>query len=638
MRQRDGDTPPEGARLRLGTTFFRPGQGSLPPVFSPDGERILVDNSDSPPRLLILDARTGRHVETLRTLSNELGRLLALCWTADGIRVACQLYGGRPAVMEYPRATVRELEATDKAWTDYAAFSANGERVAMVDDQGAVRVWNAATGRMFARARPLTGSVQGPGVRKAVAMSADGRCVAWSVGDTRIHLYDVAARKLRPPLMGHLEPVAELAFSPDGTRLASGAVMDEPVIRVWDVERGEAVLELPALGSPSSPREFGAPCPRFGFIGPGARLAWLDGDALRTRDLATGAATSLPVGEVHPYVPLSASREGTCVVAREGYALRTWNLDTGELDPARASHFQPVRTVAVSPDGALAATSDDLGSVRIWDLAWGQDLGELPLTSAQSCVRFSPNGRWLAVGTAEGQIHLWSRGEGRVLHSFPAHAARLKDLVFSPDGGWLTSCADQGGDIAVWAVPNGKRRRLLESGAEHLTALDCSPDGQWLVAGAMDGTIRFWSAPDGRKAHEVRAPDSSVHHVRFFPDAQRLLSVGLLDSDSHDDGPGQPMLQIWHAETGRLLTSRRARSHLLEVSPDGRQLLYVPWRNPALCAEDAMTGEEPRTLVLVPETESQGFSPDCNVWVTGHRDCTALVWDLARWGFAPRPK
>jgi hypothetical protein len=46
--------------------------------------------------------------------------------------------------------------------------------------------------------------------------------------------------------------------------------------------------------------------------------------------------------------------------------------------------------------------------------------------------------------------------------------------------------------------------------------------------------------------------------------------------------------------------------------------------------EDAMTGESPRTVLLVPELECHGFSPSLGIWVTGHRDCTALVWDLDR--------
>lgn len=638
MRHRDGEALPDGARVRLGTTRFRPGLGALAPVFSPDGERMLVEDSESTPSLHIVEARTGQRLETLRPLTQELGRIIALSWTPGSIRVACQLYGGRPALLEYAHGRVRELESQDAAWADHGAFSADGERVAMVDHQGAIRVWNTNTGRLFARARSLSGTPSQPGVDKAVAMSADGRRVAWSAGDTRIHLYDVASRQLRPALAGHTETVAELAFSPDGTRLASAALSDEPRIRIWDVERGEPVLDLPALGASSEPESHGTPCPSFTFVGSGARLAWLDGDALRTQDLATGASTSLTVGTVRSNASLCASPDGSTVVAREAHALRVWNLETGASDPARDSHSQPVRTVAVSPDGTLAATSDDAGSVRVWDVSQGQSLGQLELSTARGCLRFSPDGHWLAAGTAEGQVHLWSCGEGRVLHSFPAHESRFQALTFSPDNLWLATCSDQGGDVGVWAVPSGKRRRTLTTGSEHLTALDYSPDGQWLAVGGMDGSVLFFRAPEGRLSHKAQAPDSSVHQVRFFPDGRRLLSVGLLRSDYPDDGPGQPMLHIWHVETGRLLASRRARTHQLGLSPDGRLLLYVPWRNPALCVEDAMTGEEPRTLLLVPEVECHDFSPSLDVWVTGHRDCTALVWDLARHSLLSRPE
>jgi WD40 repeat protein len=394
-------------------------------------------------------------------------------------------------------------------------------------------------------------------------------------------------------------------------------------------------MTLPAAATPLASGEPGTPSPSFTFVGAGARLLWLDGDALRSQELSTGAATSLPLEPVWAYGPLSVSPDGTLVVAREGHALSSWSLDTRELEPVSDSHWLPVFSLAVSPEGALVATSDDGGSVRLWELARGQCIGELALKTARDCLRFSPDGQWLAMGTAQGQLHLWSRGAGRVLHSFPAHKAPLQALAFSPDGGWLATCSQQGGEVAVWAVPGGERRRVLDSGSERLTALDCSPDGQWLVAGGMDGTLTFWSMPEGRPIHRVHAPDSSVHQVRFFPDGQRVLSAGLLDTDHPDDGPGQPMLQLWHTETGRLLTSRRAHAFPLAIAPDGRSLFHVPWRNPALCMEDAMTGEAPQTLGAVPEPECHAFSSDFSVWVTGHRDCTALVWDVARWGLTP---
>ncbi|WP_224240686.1 WD40 repeat domain-containing protein [Hyalangium gracile] len=603
---------------------------------------MLVQDGQRLPRLHILEVRTGRHLEALRSLSDEVGRMIALSWTPEGIRVACQLHGGRAAVLEYARGRVLQLEAQDAPWADEGAFSADGQHVAMVDQQGAIRVWNTTHGRVLGRARPLSGTFGGPGAHKAVAMSADGRRVAWSVGDMRIHICDVVARQLRPPLMGHTGTVGHLAFSSDGTLLASAALHHEPRIRIWDVERGVQLQDLPALGASSEPGYLGTPC--FGFVGPGARLAWLDGSALRTQDLATGASTSMPVGVVHSLTALSGSPDGAHVVVREGHALRTWNLATGEVDPVRDSHSMPVLSVAVSPDGKLAATSDDSGAVGIWDLSWGQSLGVLELAAAKDCVRFSPDGRWLAVGTVKSHVHLWSCGEGRVVHSFPAHDGRLKAvdrlqaLVFSPDGQSVATCLLEGGNVSVWAVPSGRRLLSIETGAaSYLSALAFSPDGQLLTVAAMDGTVLFFNTSDGRLIRKVQPADSSVHRLRFFPDGRRLLSVGLLDTDYPDDGPGQPMLQIWDVATGQLLASRRARTLELTLSQDGSQLLYVPWRNPALCVEDTMTGEQPRTLLLVPEIECQDFSSKLDVWVTGHRDCTALVWELSRHGLGRGP-
>ncbi|WP_224372512.1 hypothetical protein [Hyalangium versicolor] len=637
MQLKDGEALPEGARVRLGTTRFRPGLGTLAPVFSPDGERILIEDRESTSKLHILEARTGRLLETLRPLTRELGSVLALCWTAEGIRVACSLFGGRPAILEYAHDRVLQLEFQDAPWAEPGAFSANGERVAMVDSQGAIRVWNTANGHLVARARPLSGKAAGPEVYKAVAMSSDGQRVAWSIGDSRIHLYDVVSRQLRPPLLGHTEAVAELAFSPDGTRLVSAALAGETRIHIWDVESGKPILKLPAL-APSRPVLNGWPYPAFTFIGPGARLAWLDGDALRTQDLVTGASTSLHVGTVNSFSALQAPPDGSYLVARENHALRSWSLDTGQPDPARDSHSLPVATVAVSPDGTIAATSDDSSSVRVWDLAWGQSLGLLELNASHGCIRFSPDGSWLAVPTSKGHLHLWSCGEGRVLHDFPVYESNFGGLTFSPDSLWLATCPEEGGDITLSALPTGKRRRVLATGSERLTSLEFSPDGLWLAASGMDGIVFFFRTSEDRLSYKAQAPDSSVHRLRFFPDGQRLLSSGFLDSDYPDDGPGQPMLQIWNVETGQLLASRRARTHLLELSPDGRLLLFVPWRNPALCAEDAMTGEEPRTLLLVPELQCHDFSSSRDIWVTGHRDCTALVWNLSRFALDRRPE
>ncbi|MET0402368.1 MAG: hypothetical protein ABW123_08185, partial [Cystobacter sp.] len=504
---RDQDRLPEGARLRLGAAQVEWGLGFLPPVFSPDGMRMLVeDREGGRSRLHVVAAWSGQRLETLPLLSDRPGGALAVSWTAEGLKVLAPGDRRPPVVLDAASPRVLQLEGGDAPGTDLATFSADGHSVALVDDQGAVRVWSTREGRLLARARPMTGVLSGPGHSHPVALSAGGRQVAWSTGDARIHRFDVTARRFLPALEGHTERVTRLAFSPDGAWLASAAA-GEPVLRVWDLSRGSCALELPAAGPP---------CPVSGFVGPGARLAWIEGQVLRTRDLATGASTALDIGApLQSDIPLSASPDGVRVVARQGHALRVWNLDTGQPEDVRRGHTQPVRSVAVSPAGALAATSDDQSEVFLWAMDSGALLGGFPVHTWHEGLCFSPEGRWLAMGALGKGVHLWSLGEARGGPFLPVPATFTATLAFSPDGEWLATCPGQGapepGNITLWSTRDGQRHRVLSSSHSWPTCLAFSPDGRWLAAGGLDGTVTFFHASDGRPAHRVRAPDSSVH-------------------------------------------------------------------------------------------------------------------------------
>ncbi|GGQ26972.1 nSTAND1 domain-containing NTPase [Streptomyces roseolilacinus] len=427
--------------------------------------------------------------------------------------------------------------------------AANAERLrgtdpALAAQLGVVAYRTAPTAE--ARAALTDASAQTPsarllafrGVVQSVALSPDGRLLAAGGLDRRVALWDVRdpgrPRALASGAPRFADTVYTLAFSPDGRRLAAGS--GDGTVRVW--EPGPA-----ARAGRASPLVLRGP--RSAVYG----LAFSpDG-----RRVAAGSAD----GGVHLW---SLGRPGG---------------PAGSGPPTvRLAGPAPVHTVAFRRDGGVLAAGGADGAVRLWDTSGpGAPLPYAhPLTGATGTVlsvAFTPDGRSLAAGSLDRSTRVWPvparrRAPGRpvVLGGAPAvpegPASYVNAVGYSPDGRWLaTGSADN--QVRV----HDGRSRLPAAVLPHptpVTTLAFLPGGRGLVTGAADGTVRLWQLPP----RKLRGFQGTANAVAFSPDSRLLVTAG---RDAHLWDVSDPRAP---RPVGPALPNTTGYSGAVAFTPDGR--------------------------------------------------------------------
>jgi WD40 repeat protein len=279
----------------------------------------------------------------------------------------------------------------------------------------------------------------------------------------------------------------------------------------------------------------------------------------------------------------------------------------GEVVRRFPLHQGSTYSVAISPDGRLAATGDGPGrvpawTVRLWDMADGHEIRRLEGHGADVLgVAFSPDGSLLAsAGSHDQTVRIWEVTTGKELHCL-RHNTRVDHVAFFPDGRHIV-CGGGWPDamLRIWEVKTGKQVRTLVGHKGPVNGVAVSPDGRRIASGGHhDGTARLWNADTGEELRQFPGHTRSAYWVEFSPDGRRLLStdsdaktVRLWDLESgkelrhFDTGPvdfavfttdGRRMLsagRLWDVETGKELHSFKKLAGPLAVSPDGHYVLF----------------------------------------------------------------
>jgi WD40 repeat protein len=146
-----------------------------------------------------------------------------------------------------------------------------------------------------------------------------------------------------------------------------------------------------------------------------------------------------------------------------------------------------VLSAAVSPDGRLALTGSDSGTVAVWDLATGEQLRLLKGHRwAVTSVAVSPDGRLALTGSEYGTAAVWDLENGEQLYEFEGSGDTVPSAAVSPDGRLALTGSDRG--TTVWDLRTGQSLTTLSLDSP-VRCVVWAPNGRSFLAGDDGGNL-----------------------------------------------------------------------------------------------------------------------------------------------------
>jgi len=548
-------------KIDLGPIPAEPGKRATAATFSLDA-RLLATGVPGA-TIHIREVATGK---LTATLTKDVPRLVrALAFSPDGKSLYADADTGEVSL------AIRkwDLDNASQAWSfqvngvvELLSVSPDGQWLCLGDSSGRVTLLSAKSGesryivadhRLFVR---------------GICFSPNGRYLATAGGDRCVHVVDLHSKQLVRKFGEHARAADQLAWAPDGKRLACGTF--DGTVALWDAGPPRFIQSRDAsLASASTPSSAAGPMianfvtqlsPMLVAPFTGRHLAPLVFDKppeffapLRCSGADFGSDGRL-IGVMWQHVP---GKPAGALRPQDKY-VGVWDITTGKQVSELQGPF--VHPPTMSHDGKSMLLCG-FASITLYEAGTARLLGNLEASGRFENVIFSPDGRFAAARNQKGTVAIWNVATCKTVRQFPGrqpvpnfrpHGLRL--LAFSQRGDRLLS-ADTDRILRIWDVDSGKEETAIPCDGDEALCVALNPEGDRIVTGHMNGTVRIWDVATRQELLTLDEWHKPMSRVDFSFDGKQLIgfsraNIVILDTAVVNDEAWAAQLKasdkVWH--------------------------------------------------------------------------------------------
>ncbi|KAI8945761.1 putative wd40 protein [Xylaria longipes] len=402
-------------------------------------------------------------------------------------------------------------------------------------------------------------------------------------------------------LEGHQGGVRDVAFSPDGTLIASAS--------------SDGTIQLCLISTGSCKQVIQQPDAKFlsvTFSPDGARLASVSIDGVKRR-----------------------------VIQLCDCETRLWSRDAGGLRNSSILHDAKVASIAFSANSKLVVTVSYGGLIST---------GKLLQTLQGDKCAFSPDSKLVATTTTRrNNVNIWSVQTGALQQTLEC-TTFCRCLAFSLDA-TLLATGHENGNVQLWSVhqategdndKNQPQASLANRNGENesVKLLAFSPDERFVIsAAAGDDTVLLWNATKGSLEHRLLTTDGHMiwdGSIRISPDSQLVAAVAAKEKERYGIDRSEVYLYLWSATTGSLLQS--VKGHCVAFTPDSTVIAIAsPYREIQLWSITGLPGRGRRGHGLLRKLRYKSnfrvvsikFSCDSQLFASAADDGSMRIWSTS---------